>query len=195
MSASSHYLARLSSVISRVDRDQVDAAVELVKAAWRGGKQTITFGNGGSALTAAHFITDWNKGISLASGTPFRGRSLLDNIGLLTAHANDQGYQDAFAEQVKNVAQPGDLVIAVSGSGNSENVIRAIDCANGLGCVTLGLCGFSGGRLKAAARHHLWIDVDDMQIVEDLHAVFGHIVMQSLCGTLQCLPEIAQPSV
>jgi D-sedoheptulose 7-phosphate isomerase len=195
VSASSHYLARLSSVISRVDGDQIDAAVELVKAAWRGGKQIITLGNGGSALTAAHFITDWNKGISLASGTPFRGRSLLDNIGLITAHANDQSYQDVFAEQLKNVALAGDLVIAVSGSGNSENIIRAIDCANEMGCVTLGLCGFCGGRLKAAARHHLWIDVDDMQIVEDLHAVFGHIVMQSLCGTLQGLPQVARPSV
>jgi D-sedoheptulose 7-phosphate isomerase len=181
MTAATTYLQRLSATISQTDLDQIDRGVALVRAAWSDGRQIITLGNGGSALTALHFVTDWSKGVFLATGKRLRGRSLLDNMGLITAYANDLSYQDVFSEQIKNVAEPGDLVVAISGSGNSENVIRAVNVANEMGCVTLGLCGYSGGRLKAAAQHAVWIEVDDMQLCEDMHAIFGHIVMQALC--------------
>ena len=109
-------------------------------------------------------------------------RSLVDNMGLITAYANDISYNDVFSEQLKNVMRAGDLVIAISGSGNSENVIRAVNYANANGAQTLGLCGYGGGRLKETASHSIWAAVDDMQLSEDVHAIFGHIVMQAICN-------------
>jgi D-sedoheptulose 7-phosphate isomerase len=132
-------------------------------------------------MTALHFITDWNKMVYLQTGKSFRGRTLVDSMGLISAYANDLSYADVFSEQIKNLAVKGDLVIAISGSGNSENVIRAVDVANEIGCETLGLCGFQGGRLKEKAKHVLWVAVPDMQLCEDAHAIFGHIVMKRLC--------------
>lgn len=175
------YLGRLSKVIESCDIASMDRGVEIVREAWEAGRQIITLGNGGSAMTALHFITDWNKMIHLATGRPFRGRTLVDNMGLITAYSNDMSYQDAFVEQLKNVSLPGDLIVAISGSGNSENVIRAVKHANELGCKTLGLCGFGGGRLRDCAQHAIWVQVNDMQLCEDMHAIFGHMVMQSIC--------------
>ena len=176
------YLDKLASFIETVDVAEVDRGVTLIDDAWRRGAQIITLGNGGSSLTALHFITDWNKSVFSSSKRPFRGRSLVDNIGLIMAYGNDISFEDLFAEQLRNILQPGDVVIAISGSGNSENVIRAVDYANAHGAVTLGLCGYDGGRLKASAQHSVWAKVNDMQLCEDLHFVFGHIVMQTLCG-------------
>ena len=179
---SDHYLRRLTTVLEALDRNALDRAVDMVDAAWRRGAQIITLGNGGSAMTALHYVTDWAKSVPLASGRPLYGRSLIDNMGLVMAYGNDMSFADIFAEQLKNVLRPGDLVIAISGSGNSENVIRAVDYANAHGGETLGLCGFGGGRLKERARHVVWARVDDMQLCEDAHAIFGHIVMQKLCA-------------
>jgi D-sedoheptulose 7-phosphate isomerase len=181
---SAQYLSRLAAVFETLDTTAMDNAVALIEKVWHRGGQIITLGNGGSAMTALHFITDWNKSVYLSSGRPFRGRTLVDNIGLQTAYANDISYADIFAEQLKNIAVEGDLVIAISGSGNSENVIRAVNYANEIGCETLGLCGYSGGKLKDIAQHVVHADVNDMQLCEDVHALFGHIVMQALCTKL-----------
>ncbi|OYD82307.1 hypothetical protein CHT98_21370 (plasmid) [Azospirillum brasilense] len=178
------YFTKLSATLDRMDRASIDNGVAVIAKAWKEGRQIITLGNGGSAMTALHFITDWNKSVYLANDLPFRGRSLADNMGLLTAYANDISYADVFIEQLKNILQPGDLVIAISGSGNSENVVRAVRYANENGATTLGLCGYRGGKLKELAQHVVWADVDDMQLCEDVHAIFGHIVMQALCGML-----------
>jgi D-sedoheptulose 7-phosphate isomerase len=179
------YLDKLQKLLARIDRTQLDDALKVVAAAWERDAQIIALGNGGSSMTALHFITDWNKSVFLKGGRPFRGRTLVDNMGLLMAYANDVSFQDVFVEQLRNIMRPGDLVIAISGSGNSENVIRAVDYANEHGAVTLGLCGYDGGRLKNRARNVLWADVNDMQLCEDVHAIFGHIVMQRLCGYLE----------
>jgi D-sedoheptulose 7-phosphate isomerase len=181
--AADAYLSKLQIFLARIDRPAMDAAIGVIEAAWKRGSQVITLGNGGSSMTALHFVTDWNKSIYMSSGRPFRGRTLVDNMGLLMAYANDTSFQDVFVEQLKNILQPNDLVIAISGSGNSENVIRAVDYANDHGAITLGLCGYDGGRLKAQAQHVVWADVNDMQLCEDVHAIFGHIVMQKLCGS------------
>ena len=180
------YLTKLKRVLDAMDTTQIDRAVTLIKEAWSSGRQVITLGNGGSSMTALHFIADWNKSVFLSSGKPFRGRSLVDNMGLVMAYGNDISFEDIFAEQLKNILEPGDLVIAISGSGNSENVIRAVDFANAHEAVTLGLCGYSGGKLKAIAQYCVWAAVDDMQLSEDVHAIFGHIVMQMLCEGGQC---------
>jgi len=115
------YTKRLTQVLDHLDFAAMDAAVDLIEKAWREGRQIITLGNGGSSLTALHYINDWNKSVYLSSGIPFRGRSLVDNVGLLMSYANDISFEDVFAEQLKNILMPGDLVLALSGSGNSRH--------------------------------------------------------------------------
>jgi len=176
------YLSRLKRAIDDLDRASVAHAVDVIRKAWQDGHQIIAFGNGGSGLAALHYIHDWNKGITEATGIPFRGRTLNDNIGLITAFANDLSYDDVFAEQLKSVLQPGDVVMGISGSGNSENVLRAIRYANDHGGVTLGLSGYAGGQLERLAQHNVCTNIFDMQIAEDLQMVFGHLVMRELCG-------------
>jgi D-sedoheptulose 7-phosphate isomerase len=166
-----------------MDMESIETGVGMVRDAWIAGRQIITLGNGGSAITALHYITDWNKAAFLAKGRPFRGRSLADNMGLVTAYSNDISYEEVFREQLRNISAVGDLVVAISGSGNSRNVIHAVDYANEIGCPTLGLCGYSGGELKRKAKHSVWAAVDDMQLCEDMHAIFGHIVMKALCSS------------
>src|SRR5215469_918074 len=156
------YVDRLMDTLAILDTSAFDEGVRIVEQAWRRGSEIITLGNGGSAMTALHFITDWNKSVFLANRRSFRGRSLVDNIGLISAYSNDISYEDVFVEQLRNIARQGDLVIAISGSGNSENVIRAVNYANEIGCETLGLCGYSGGRLKQIAQHAIWVPVNDM---------------------------------
>jgi D-sedoheptulose 7-phosphate isomerase len=179
------YLNKLGLALAALNRQELDEGVRMVRDAWERGAQVFTLGNGGSSMTALHYITDWNKMVYLNHGRQFRGRSLVDNMGLVMAYGNDTSFADIFIEQLKNLMAPGDLVIAISGSGNSENVIRAVDYANKNGGVTLGLAGFSGGKLKGIAQHCVWVAADDMQLCEDAHAIFGHIVMQSLCDCLQ----------
>jgi D-sedoheptulose 7-phosphate isomerase len=128
--SSRKYLQNLVELVSHANFNDLDNAINLIYNAWQDGKQIITFGNGGSALTALHFITDWNKSIFMSTGNPFRGRSLIDNVGLITAYSNDIAYEDIFVQQLMNCMNRGDLVIAISGSGNSPNIIKAINFDN-----------------------------------------------------------------
>ena len=141
-----------------------------MRRAYEAGRYIITCGNGGSAYNASHFITDWNKMINLATGKPFRGISLCDNIGIVTAFANDLSYDEVFAGQLRAILTPGDLVIAISGSGNSRNVVKAIEYAASAGAETLAIVGYDGGRLKQIAKHVVWIPSHDMQLCEDANA-------------------------
>ncbi len=175
------YLEQLTRIMGKLDVASIDGAIALVRNAWMNKRKILVCGNGGSALTASHYINDWNKMAYLSSGRPFRGTSLSDNMGLVTAYSNDVSYEDVYREQLKNLMDEGDLVIAVSGSGNSENVVRAVNYANENGGVTLAICGYDGGKLKKLAQRALWVPCFDMQICEDLHFVFGHMVMKSLC--------------
>jgi len=179
------YFSRLQRTINGIDKAAFNSAIDLIKSVWLAGNQIIVFGNGGSALTAQHFVTDWNKSVYLKTGRPFRGVCLAENVGLLSAYANDISYQDIFVEQLKPVLGTEDLVIGISGSGNSENVLRAIRFANDYGGNTLGICGYDGGALRKIARHAICADVNDMQLSEDIHLIFGHITMQTLCGDLR----------
>ncbi|MBI4888119.1 MAG: SIS domain-containing protein [Acidobacteria bacterium] len=179
----SAYLAAHERVARQCDPAAFEAGINLVRAAFETGRQIITCGNGGSAYAASHYITDWNKMVNLATGRKVRGLSLCDNIGIVTAFANDIAYDEVFAGQLKAILEPGDLVIAVSGSGNSRNVVRAVEYANGAGAVTLAIVGYDGGALKRLARHSVWVPSFDMQLCEDLHLMFGHMVMKALCGS------------
>ena len=121
--------------------------------------------------------------VNLATGRKFRGISLCDNIGIITAFANDVSYDEVFAGQLKAILGSGDLVIAVSGSGNSRNVVKAIEYANESGAETLAIVGYDGGTLKRIAKHSIWVPSCDMQLCEDVHLMFGHMVMKALCGS------------
>ncbi|MFP8876045.1 MAG: SIS domain-containing protein [Myxococcota bacterium] len=176
------YFEHLQALMNRLDLAEVEAAIELIRSAGQAKRKILVCGNGGSALTASHYINDWNKMAYLSTGKPFRGTCLSDNMGLVTAYSNDISYDDVYSEQLKNLMDPGDLVIAVSGSGNSENVVRALNYANEAGGVTLAISGYDGGKIKQLAQHSLWVPSFDMQLCEDLHFIFGHMVMKSLCG-------------
>lgn len=178
------YFTRLQRTLDALDRIAVGNTIDVIRNGWRNGNQIVAFGNGGSGLAALHFIHDWNKGITDATKIPFRGRTLNDNIGLITAYANDVSYDDVFAEQLKTIMQPGDVVMGISGSGNSENVLRAIHYANDHGGVTIGLSGYANGALEKLAQHNVCTNIHDMQIAEDLQMVFGHLVMRELCGIM-----------
>jgi D-sedoheptulose 7-phosphate isomerase len=176
-----NYFKKLNTVIDSINIQEFENAIEVIRTAWEKGSQIIVFGNGGSAMTALHYITDWNKMIYLNTGRQFKGRTLVDNIGIITAYSNDISYDDVFKEQLKNIGNQGDLVIAISGSGNSKNIINAVNYANENGMETLGLSGFNGGELKKIVKNSIWVNIYDMQIVEDIHMIFGHIVMQKFC--------------
>jgi len=163
------YLGAHALLAEKLDRAAFQAGIDVLQHAFDSGRKIITCGNGGSALTASHYITDWNKMINLATGRKFRGISLCDNVGLVTAYANDHEFAEAFAGQLAAIVDEGDLLVAVSGSGNSPNVLRAVECAKKHGAQTLAVVGFDGGRLKEIAKHHV-------------HLMFGHMVMKSLTG-------------
>jgi D-sedoheptulose 7-phosphate isomerase len=176
-----NYITHHNLVMSSLNLIELEEAIELISKKSLAGKTIAVCGNGGSALAASHYITDWNKMVNLQTGKRFSGLCLSDNIGLVTAYANDLSYNDIYSEQVRNLLLPGDLLITVSGSGNSENVIRATEVANDIGVKTLAICGYDGGRLKDISNQSVWIRSFDMQICEDAHLVFGHLVMKSIC--------------
>ena len=178
----SNYLSALTRVFESIDLREIDKGIEMVKAAFENGKKIITCGNGGSALTASHYVTDWNKMVYLSSGKKFRGVSLCDNAGLITAYGNDLSYVDIFSGQVEAMLDEGDLLIAISGSGNSPNVLRAVEVAKSNGGQTLGIVGYDGGKLLPMCDNSVWVRSFDMQLCEDFHLIFGHMVMKSLCG-------------
>ena len=181
MEVAKQYFNTLVDTIRAIDVEQVDNAVRLINTAWKKNKQIICFGNGGSALTAQHYIADWNTNIYLKTGRPFLGRCLVDNIGIVTAYANDLSYADLFVSQLKPILNQEDLLVGISGSGNSENVLRAIEYGKKQGAVTLGVVGYDGGKLKSLADYIVWVPINDMQMTENLHLIFGHIVMRMLC--------------
>jgi D-sedoheptulose 7-phosphate isomerase len=121
--------------------------------------------------------------VNLATGRKFRGMSLCDNLGMVTAFGNDVAFDEIFAGQLKAILDKDDLVIAISGSGNSPNVVKAVEYANQTGADTLAVVGYDGGTLKRIAKHSVWVPSFDMQLCEDVHLMFGHMVMKALCGS------------
>jgi D-sedoheptulose 7-phosphate isomerase len=177
-----NYLKAHSAIFERLDIESFQKGIDYIERAFRADKKIITCGNGGSASTASHFITDWNKMINLATGKKFRGISLSDNIGLITAYANDLSFKNVFSGQLEALMDEGDLLIAISGSGNSPNVLEAVDVAKRLGGHTLAIVGYDGGKLLPICDHGVWVESFDMQLCEDVHLMFGHMVMKTLCG-------------
>jgi len=179
----SNYLNAHLNLFQNIDVSAFQKGIDLVKDAFINNNKILTCGNGGSAYAASHYITDWNKMINLSTGKKFRGISLCDNIGLITAYANDIAYEEVFAGQISALMDRDDLLIVVSGSGNSRNVIKAIHAAHHAGGKVLGVLGYDGGKVKAMCDHVVLVNSFDMQICEDIHLMFGHMVMKMLCNT------------
>ncbi len=179
----SNYLIAHQQLSQRLDPELFKKGIEIIKSAFDRNKKIITCGNGGSASTASHYITDWNKMVNLSTGRKFRGVSLCDNVGLITAYGNDLSYEEVFSGQIDALMDEGDLLVAVSGSGNSPNILRAVESARRLGGLILGVVGYDGGKLKPRCDHSVWVPSFDMQLCEDVHLMFGHMVMKTLCGT------------
>lgn len=178
----SAYFERLKNTIDQIDKSELNNLMNVLVEAKETGKQIFIMGNGGSSATASHYVCDFNKGVSLGQEKKFKFICLNDNIPSLMAYANDLSFEDIFVEQLKNLYQEGDVVIGISGSGNSKNVLKAIEYANAHGGVTVGLTGYSGGRLKEMAQWGVHIPINDMQIAEDLHMVLDHCMMKILCN-------------
>jgi D-sedoheptulose 7-phosphate isomerase len=189
------YLADLQRTLASLPPGQIDAMLRALHDARARDAQVFVVGNGGSAATASHFAVDLGKG-SAGAGHRFRVISLTDNLPWISALANDLSYEDVFSEQLANLARPGDLLLAISGSGNSENVLRAVRYANSIGCHTIGLAGFGGGRLREEARECLVVDASHMGRVEDAHMVVQHILVYFFMqpATANADPLLAGPA-
>jgi len=174
------YCDTLKTTIDATPKEDINQVLNILIEAYEQRQQVFVMGNGGSAATASHLACDFNEGISEGKTKQFRVIALTDNIPSITAIANDMGYEMIFVQQLSSLMEPGDYVIGISGSGNSENVIRAIDYGNEHGAITVGFTGYSGGRLKKRAQHNIHINIDDMQVSEDLHMVLTHIMMRVL---------------
>ena len=177
------YRERLFSAVGSIDLERVADAIEWFKEARRGGHSIFVAGNGGSAATASHFVCDMVKGASFGKPSRFRILSLNDSMPTLTAYSNDVGYADAIVEQLKNFAQPGDVYMAISGSGNSPNVVRAMEYANSIGCRTLALTGRDGGRLGGLAALNIHVPEPHMGRIEDAHHIICHMICCSFMET------------
>lgn len=175
------YFDKLKNTLDVLNKEELNELMNVLVEAKNVGKQIFIMGNGGSAATASHYVCDFNKGISYGKDRKFKFICLNDNIPSLMAYGNDMSYDDIFVNPLKTYFKPGDLVIGISGSGNSENVVRAIQYANENDGITIGLTGYSGGKVKQLCKHSVHVPVDDMQITEDIHMILDHCMMKILC--------------
>ena len=178
---STEYLKKVAELLEELP-DQGDRFVEALYSGFEAGRTVFMIGNGGSAANASHFAQDLAKGTlsSMSATRRFRVIALTDNIGFITALANDEGYDAIFEQQLRNLATAGDLLVAISGSGNSPNVIRAVEFARSIEMTVIGVTGFDGGKLKPLSDVSVHIPVDDMGMSEALHGVVFHLAMSRL---------------
>lgn len=182
------YIELEISILSKLDQDEINRAMNLLEKTRNRGSNVFVFGNGGSAATASHMENDFNKGISEKLEKKYRFQCINANLATIMAIANDNGYDRVFIQQLENKLKAEDVIIAISGSGNSENVIKAVEYAKGQGCKIIGMTGYDGGKLKSLSDISLHVPLDNMQITEDIHTVFNHMMMYILCGELSGYP-------
>ncbi len=180
------FLERVGQEMQRIDPAQVQALADAMYECYQNGRFIFLIGNGGSGSNASHFCEDIGKGTLRRQDFDddkkkrFRILSLTDNTPYILAWGNDEGFERVFVEQLKNLAGSGDLLIAISGSGNSPNILRAVEWANAHQMTTFGCTGFSGGTLQTLAHHNLHVPLDDMGIVESIHLTAFHWVVDDL---------------
>lgn len=171
------YIRKEKDILSNLDLDVISTIMREIEESQQRGNTIYICGNGGSAATASHFCCDFNKGVSGNFGTNTNFICLSDNIPTFTAIANDISYDEIFSYQLKSRLKPGDLLFVISGSGNSNNIVRAMEVAKEKGNRIIGLCGYSGGKVKKMSDVCFHVNVDNMQIVEDIHMMLDHCMM------------------
>lgn len=180
------YLSCEIEVLQKLDVGEIDRAIHLLEETRERGGTVYIFGNGGSSATASHFQNDFNKGISEHTEKKYDFRCLNDNMATVMAVANDIAFEEVFRFQLKGHLESGDIVMAISGSGNSKNVVNAVEYARAQDIKIIGLTGYDGGRLKELSDISLHVPVSSMQVTEDIHMVFDHLMMAVLyrraCG-------------
>jgi len=174
------YFTELTSTLSRVNTADIEGTIELLSESREQGRKIFMCGNGGSAATASHFACDLAKG-TLGDGTkPFKVIPLTDNVPLITAWANDTDYSNIYSMQLEPLIEEGDVLIAISGSGKSANVLKAVETANLHGVQTVGITGFDGGTVRQLAGRSIHVDSFNMQHVEDIHMILVHMISSAL---------------
>jgi len=173
------YFEELQRVMVSFPKEGIDQIAETLVKAYDARQTVYLFGNGGSAALASHLACDLGKGTAYCNGGKrFRVLSLADNLPTLTAWANDASYEDVFSEQIKTFVQPGDVALAISGSGNSKNVLNALQVARAARATTIGISGFQGGEMKPLCDICVVVPSENMQIIEDLHVAMAHSVFR-----------------
>jgi D-sedoheptulose 7-phosphate isomerase len=173
-----NYLADMKRIFESIELANLERVVGVLHHAYEMERQIFVMGNGGSGSTASHFASDMNKSASSGLEKKFKVICLSDNIPIMLAYANDLSYEDIFREQLKNFLKSEDVVIGISGSGNSKNVVKAIQYANEKGAISIGLTGFDGGEVARLADVSIIVPVNDMQRTEDTHLILCHIITQ-----------------
>ena len=174
------YRKQLDECYAEIPLEKVERVADILLRARREDRRIFFLGNGGSATTASHMAVDFGKGTAVAGRPRFRAVSLTDNVGLITAWSNDASYESIFKEQLENLLEPSDVVVAISASGNSPNVLCAVEFARKRGAITIGLIGFGGGKLKDIVDVDVSISSRNYGQVEDVHLTLDHILSQYL---------------
>lgn len=182
------YLARLREELDKLDRTAIERFSEALHDAWQSERFIFVIGNGGSAATASHFCEDLGKNTLCPddmhddSKKRMRVLSLTDHVSWITALGNDLCYEEVFSQQLRQYASPGDLLVAISGSGNSPNIIKAVEWANARGLTTYGMTGYNGGKLKQLQHDGIHVELDDMGMAESIHSCILHWVVEDVHG-------------
>jgi D-sedoheptulose 7-phosphate isomerase len=182
------YAAEVKQTLNHLPWENLDVMVNLLHVARMEGRQILMMGNGGSASTASHMACDLSKNTAIPGLPRFRALSLNDNMAILSAHANDNGYENVFAEQLINLLRPGDIVVAISASGNSPNVLKAIELAKQHGAITIGWSGYEGGKLAQLVDLSIVVRNHCIEQIEDIHLMLEHMVVQALRRLVQNHP-------
>lgn len=176
----SKYLKNHQKMIKSFDYVSLNKIIKILFSYINTNNTVYVCGNGGSAHTASHYVTDWAKMLKLKKNKNLKIISLNTEIGSITAFANDLSYEDIYSGQLKSLANKKDLLITISGSGNSRNIISALNYGKNIGMKTISITGFDGGEAKKISNFNFNVNSNDMQIIEDWHLIIGHIIMKNL---------------
>jgi D-sedoheptulose 7-phosphate isomerase len=195
------YLTELKTVLDNLPLQEISHAADILFECYQADHTVFTFGNGGSGALASHLVADLGKGThfpgpkELASVRRLKSMSVTDNMPMVTAWANDTQYEDVFMRQIENFLQPGDVAFAISGSGNSPNVLKALEYARSAGATTIGLGGFGGGKMKNLLDCPIIVPSNNMQRVEDAHLIISHMIFLDLKNRITAMTTATHQNI
>ena len=188
-----NYISTLQLTMDQLPQQLIADVIDVLQEARRKGNQVFILGNGGSASTASHFACDLAKNTRQEGLPHFRVIGLTDNMAMFSALANDEGYENVFSEQLASLVRPGDIVIAISASGNSKNVINAAEMAHRYDATVIGFTGFDGGRLGQLANINIQVNSNIIEHVEDIHLMLEHLIVNSIKSQVRTVAKVPTP--